>query len=150
MSSFDSRFERLIERLQAKYREITEYRSNLNWRFFQGTAPDAYRAGFDDSAWKSIDLPLLIDARGGESWLRCTVTIPDEVASIEVSGSTAKLSSSIMLGSSEMYVNSQRVMTAEYWTELRGPRIQLNEKVKPGEEYVVAFHILPYHEPINV
>ena len=150
MNSFDSRFKSLIEKLQTKQNEIAEYQSRLEWHFFQGNAADAYTADFDDFSWKNIDLPLLIDARKGDSWLRCTLTVPREIAGIEVLGSTAKLFSSVMLGGSEIYVNSKRVMTAEYWTELRGPKIVLNESVKPGEKYVVAVHILPYHEPINV
>jgi len=55
-----------------------------------------------------------------------------------------------MLGSSEIYVNSKRAMTAEYWTELRGPKTVLKENVRPDEKCVVALHIFPYHEPINV
>jgi len=150
LKSHEDRFETLVGKLQAKENEIAEYRRKLKWRFFQGNAQDAFKKGFDDSSWKSIHLPLLIDAREGDSWLRCTLTVPKEVAGIEVSPSTAKLSSSVMPGCSEIYVNSERMMKAEYWTELRGSKIVLNESVKPGEKYVVAVHILPYHEPINV
>jgi len=150
VNGFDNALKALFEKLQGKQDEITGYRSELEWRFSQGKALDAHQADFEDSSWKSIDLPLLIDARKGHGWLRCTLTVPNEIAGIEISGSIAKLSSSVMLGSSEIYVNSKRVMTAEYWTELRGPKIVLNESVKPGEKYVVAVHILPYHEPINV
>ena len=40
-------------------------------------------------------------------------------------------------------------MSAEYWADLR-LGIRLNESVKPGEKYTIAFHLLPYHEPISV
>lgn len=130
----------------------------MKWRFLQGSAPHVHQADFDDSSWKSVDLPLQVDARRGESWFRCTITVPEEVAEVGVSDSTAQLSPSvwrhigggIMKGSSEMYVNSRRVMSAEYWTELRSRMILLNESVKPGEKYTVAFHVLPYQEPISV
>jgi len=150
VNSFDTKFRSLVEKLQTKQNEISKCRSNLKWRFFQGRAPDAHQAGSDDSSWKDIDLPLLVDAREGHSWLRCTLTVPKQVTGIDVSDSTVKLSSSVMLGGSEIYVNSERMMRAEYWTELRGSKIVLNEKAKPGEKYAIALHILPYHEPINV
>lgn len=161
MSSFDTKFESLLQRLQAKHDDIVKYRGELKWRFLQASAPGAHRADFDDSSWKSVSLPLPIDARRGESWFRCTVTVPKEIAQVGVSGSTAQLVATyrvlmegfgkkpIMFGSSEMYVNSRRVMSAEYWTDLR-IGILLNESVKSGEKYKVAFHILPYHEPIVV
>ncbi|MFB0503569.1 MAG: hypothetical protein ACETWE_07020, partial [Candidatus Bathyarchaeia archaeon] len=150
MNSFDAKSESLIRKLQVKQNQIVEYRSMLKWRFFQGNAPDAYQADFDDSSWENTSLPLIIDARNGDSWLRCTLTVPEKIAGIVVSDAKAKLSSSVMLGGSEIYVNSKRVMEAEYWTELRGPKIVLNESVRPGEKYVVALHILPYHEPVSV
>jgi len=150
LNSFDAKFESLIGKLQVKQNQIVKYRSMLKWRFFQGNAPDACQADFDDSSWENTSLPLIIDARNGDSWLRYTLTVPEKIAGITVSDAKAKLSSSVMLGGSEIYVNSKRVMEAEYWTELRGPRIVLNESVRPGEKYVVALHILPYHEPVSV
>jgi len=165
VSSFDTKFESLLQRLQAKHDDIVKYRGELKWRFLQASAPGAHQADFDDSSWKSGNFPLQIDARRGESWFRCTVTIPEEVAQVGVSGSTAQLSAGIkgtylpyildthlfwptVKGSSEIYVNSRRVMSADYWTELR-LGIPLNESVKPGEKYTVAFHFLPYHESIS-
>jgi len=148
--NLDVKFDSLLEKLQAKSQEIRNYRDKLKWKFFQGTAADAYRRDFDDSSWKEASLPLLIDARKGESWIRCEVVVPSEIVGIEVSGSVAKLSSSIILGGSEVFVDSGKVLRAEYWTELRGPRIVLKEKVNPRERFVVAVHILPYHEPVRV
>ena len=148
--NFDVEFESLLEKLQAKSQEIKNYRDKLKWKFFQGSATDAYETDFDDSSWKEAVLPLLVDARKGESWLRCEVIIPSDIAGIEVSGSVAKLSSSIILGGSEIFVNSRRVLRADYWTELRGPKIVLKEGVKSQERYLVAVHILPYHEPVHI
>jgi len=149
MTDFDARLRELIEKLQVRHREITNYRSMLEWRFYQGSASDAYKADFDDSSWTQVVIPFPIDARMGESWLRCVLTVPEEVAGIGVSGSTAKLSSSVLLGGAEIYVNSVKVMRADYWTELRGPKVVLNERVKPGETYVIAFHVFPYYEPVT-
>ena len=166
MSSFDTKFESFLQRLQAKHGDIVKYRGELKWRFLQASAPDAHQADYDDSSWKVANLPLQIDARRGESWFRCTVTVPEEVAQVRVSGSTAQLSAGIkgtplpyrldtrtfwpiVIGSSEVYVNSRRVMSTECWTDLR-LGIQLSESVKPGEKYTVAFHLLAHHEPISV
>ena len=160
MRRFDPKFGSLLQRLQAKHDDIVKYRGELKWCFLQASAPGAHQADFDDSSWKSVNLPLQVDGQS-ESWFRYTVTVPKEIAQIGVSDSTAQLVATyqvlmegfgkrpIMLGSSEMYVNSRRVMNAEYWTDLR-VGILLNESVKPGEKYTVAFHILPYHEPIIV
>jgi len=140
----------ILEKLQVKSRETKNYRGKLKWKFFQGSAADAYKTDFDDSSWKEVGLPLLVDARKGESWLRCEVIVPSDIAGIEVSGSVAKLSSSIILAGSEIFVNSRKVLRADYWTELRGPKIVLKEGVKPQEKYLVAIHILPYYEPVHV
>jgi alpha-mannosidase len=140
----------LLEKLQAKSQKIKKYRGKLKWKFFQGIAADAYKTAFDDSSWKEVGLPLLVDARKGESWLRCEVIVPSHIAGIEVSISVAKLSSSIILAGSEIFVNSRKVLRADYWTELRGPKIVLKEGVKPQERYLIAIHILPYYEPVHV
>ncbi|MFB0522671.1 MAG: hypothetical protein ACETV1_02795, partial [Candidatus Bathyarchaeia archaeon] len=116
-----SKLEGLLEKLQAKHRKIVSYRNELKWKFFQGSATGAYRADFDDSSWKEVGLPLVVDARKGQSWLRCEVIVPSDIARIEVSGSVAKLSSSIIVAGSEIFVNSNKVLRADYWTELRGP-----------------------------
>jgi len=147
---YDAKLENLLEKLQARSQEIKNYRDKLKWKFFQGSATGAYKLDFDDSLWKEIGLPLLIDARKGESWLRCEVIVPSSIAGIEVLGSVAKLSSSIILGGSEIFANSRRVLRAEYWTELRGLKIVLKDGVKPQERFLVAVHILPHHEPIRI
>jgi len=148
--SFDIMFESLLVKLQAKSQEIRNYREKLTWRFFQGSALEAYKTDFDDSSWREVSLPTLVDARKGDSWLRCEVIVPTDIAEIEVSGSVAKFSSFIILSGSEIFVNSKRVLRADYWTELRGPKIVLKEGVTPRERYVVAVHILSYHEPVHI
>lgn len=99
----------LTGKLQEKHEELTKYRENLSWRFFQGEAPDAYKSDFDDSSWKTVTLPTNIDVRKGEAWLRTIITVPQKIAGIDVSGSIVKFFSSIILGKTEVYVNSEKV-----------------------------------------
>ena len=60
---------------------------NAGWRYADGAQPGAERAGFDDSAWASIELPHTWNARDafdkrtpyrrGEGWYRRTLDVPD-------------------------------------------------------------------------
>jgi alpha-mannosidase len=140
----------LVERLQQKKKELSRYRTELKWKFYQGRATKAYRAEFNDSRWKSVTLPILIDARKGDAWLRCKIIVPDKIGGIEVSGSSAKVSSTIILAGSKMFVNSKCILENDYWTELRRPKVLLSKSVRPRDEYVIAIRILPYHEPVQV
>ncbi|MEM3745078.1 MAG: hypothetical protein QW323_01105, partial [Candidatus Bathyarchaeia archaeon] len=142
-------FEEVIKSLKERHESLIKYRSQLSWKFYQGEAPEAYDPNFDDSQWQQINLPTIFDARRGGGWFRCKVSVPKEVEGIEVSGSTVKLYSSAILNKSELFINGERVLSADYWLELR-PRIILDEKVEPGRTYVIAVHVFPKHEPVEV
>jgi len=150
MHSFDFGSSPLLQKLEDKYAELTGYRDSLCWRFFQGQAPGASEQGFDDSGWEQVKLPLTVDARKGEAWLRTRIVVPEEIMGISVSGSAVKLPSGIIMNKVEVFSNSTKVLSADYWTELRGPRIVLDEKTDPNREYVVAIHIFPRFEPVSI
>ena len=61
-----------------------------------------------------------------------------------------KLSSFIIIDKSEIFVDGRKVLSADYWTELRGPKIILDECVKPRKEHVIAIHLFPKYEPVDV
>lgn len=140
----------IIDALKETCRRLTDYRSQIPWKFFQGEVSGAYKPDFDDSTWKSVKLPLSFDARKGGAWLRCKIVIPSEIGGIEVSGSTVKLSSSVIVDKSEVFVDGRRVLSADYWMELRGPKIILDERAEPGREHVIAIHLFPKYEPVNI
>jgi len=140
----------IINGLQEKYRKLTDYRSQILWRFFQGEAPEAYRPSFDDSSWQVIKLPLVFDARKGGAWIRCKIVVPEEIEGIKISGSTMKLYSSAILNKSELFIDGRMILKADYWMELRGPKIVLGENVSPGQTFNVAVHIFPKHEAVEV
>ncbi len=140
----------LIEKLQRKLHELKEYRRRFVWRFLQDGSSRAYEANFDDSSWEEVNLPVTFDARKGDGWFRCKVTVPQEINGIDVSGSTVKMFSSPILSKAEIFVNSRKVLSADYWTELRGPRIILSRNAQPMDEYVIAVHIFQKYEPVTV
>ncbi len=146
--SFDS--SPLLQKIEKKYAELTGYRESLSWRFFQGQTLGASESGFDDSGWEQVKLPMTVDARKGEAWLRTRIVVPKEIEGIGVSGSTVKLPSGIIMNKVEIFTNSVKALSAEYWTELRGPRIVLDEKTEPNREYVVAVHVFPRFEPVAI
>jgi len=140
----------LINNLQRKLQELTKYRRRFVWRFLQAESPQAYEASFDDSSWEEVDLPMAFDARKGDGWFRCRITVPQKIEGIDVSGSVVKLFSSPILSKAEIFVNSKRVLSADYWTELRGPRIIISRSAQPLDEYVVAVHVFQKYEPVTV
>jgi len=146
----EKKFSLLIQKLQEKHKELTRYREEISWRFFQGEAPDAFKSDFDDSSWETVDLPMTVDARKGEAWLRSRIVVPQQIGGIDTTGSVVKLASSIILDKTEIFVNSEKVLSAGYWTELRGPKIVLDEKAEPQKSYVVAIHLYSKYEPVGV
>lgn len=142
--------ENLLKMLNNKYEEISKYRTELQWKFFQGRAVGAYDRDYDDSSWVNVRLPMTVDLRKGEAWLRCRITVPKDISGISVEGSKAKLFSFVITTGTEIYVDSKLVLSADYWTELRGPMIVLSENVKPGETHVIAVRLYPSIEPVGV
>ncbi|MGC9203026.1 MAG: alpha-mannosidase [Thermoproteota archaeon] len=141
----------LIEMLQEKYTELAKYREEFSWKFFQGNVSEVYEMNFDDSSWNSVKLPVAVDLRKGEAWFRCAFSVPEKINGIDVSGSTIKIFSySPILAKTDFFVDSKKVLTADYWAELRGPRIIVNQKAKPKENHVVAIHLFPKYEPVGI
>ena len=140
----------LIKELQRKLEELKEYRRRFTWRFSQGELPQAYEAGFDDSFWKEVDLPMIFDAREGDGWLRCKIKVPHVINGIDVSGSAIKMLSSPIVSKTEVFVDSRKVLSADYWLELRGPRMIISRDAQPGDEHVVAIHISQKYESVAI
>jgi len=149
-SNYSDAYSLLIEKLKKRLQELKEYRKEFVWRFFQGRSPQAYKADFDDSSWEEADLPMTFDARKGDGWFRCKVTVPQQINGIDVSGSIVKMFSSPILSKTEIFVNSSKVLSADYWAELRGPRIILSRNAQPMDEYVIAVHVFQKYEPVAV
>ncbi|MEM2050420.1 MAG: glycoside hydrolase family 38 C-terminal domain-containing protein [Thermoproteota archaeon] len=127
-------------KLEDTYRRLTDYRSKLYWKSFQGDVKEAYKTDFDDSSWDTVSLPFEWDASKGDVWLRCKIRIPDEIEGVKVSGSKVEIYSSAMINGGEVYVDSKLVLKEDYWTDFRGPRITIVEKARPGDVHVVVIH----------
>jgi len=140
---------RVLEALREKLSKIIKYRSEIFWKFLQGEALGAQEPDFDDSNWQSVKLPMVFDARRGEGWLRCKITVPDNIEGIKVLGSVVKLNSSVIVDKSEVFVDGRLVLSADYWLELR-PRIILDERAEAGKTYTVAVHLFPKYEPVSI
>ncbi|MEM2144618.1 MAG: glycoside hydrolase family 38 C-terminal domain-containing protein [Candidatus Jordarchaeaceae archaeon] len=140
----------LTEKVVKKLEELTNYRRNISWKFFQGSATGASKFDFDDSSWEQIKIPTRIDVSKGEVWLRTKIVVPEYISDIETTGSDLTIQSSVITHKTEIYVNSEKIMYSEYWTELRSPRILLDKKTEPGKEYVIVIHIFPKYEPVDV
>lgn len=140
----------LVSKLQEKHKELIRYRQDIPWKFIQGEAPEAYKQNFDDSSWETVSLPKTIDARKGDAWLRSRIVIPKEIAKIDVSDSVAKMFSTVILDKIEIYMDSEKVFSADYWADLRDHKVLLDEKASSGKSHVVAIHFHPKYEPIGV
>jgi len=136
----DEKLKGLVENLEKKYQTFTRYRTSLSWKFFQGKIEGAHRSDYDDSSWKTTSLPIAWDPAKGDVWLRCVVSVPEQIEGIAISGTKAEMYSFIMTNGAEIFVDSKLVLMEGYWTDLRGPRILIAEKVKAGEKHVVAIH----------
>jgi len=128
----------LLQKLRNKHAELTAYRSQVSWRFFQGHAERSHEEEFDDSSWVTASLPMSWDPTQGDAWFRCRFTVPDLIAGINTEGSKIELVSSALICGAEVYVDSKLVLKEDYWTDFRGPRIIIAEDAKPRETHVVA------------
>ena len=140
----------LVSKLQEKHKELTEYRQNIVWKFIQREIHEAYKQNLDNSSWETVSLPKTVDVRIGGAWLRTRITIPKQIAGIEVSGSVAKMFSSVILDKIEVYLDSEKVFSADYWADLKEYKILLDEKAVPGKSHVIAIHFHPKYEPVSV
>ena len=135
-----------MEALRIAHSDFTAYRSELVWRFHQGSSDTAHQKEFDDSAWEVRTLPTSWDPTLGDGWFRCKLVIPEEVSGVNVRGSKVELVSSIITCGAEVFVDGKLVLKEGYWTDFRGPRITLAEKGEPGDSHAVAirtFNLIP-------
>ena len=147
---FNDGYVLLVSKLEEKHNELTGYRQDICWKFVQGEALKASGQNFDDSAWETVNLPKIIDARNGDAWLRTRITIPKQIAGIRVSGSVAKMFSSVILDKIEIYLDSAKIFSADYWADLKEYKTLLDEKATSGKSHVVAVHLHPKYEPVAV
>jgi hypothetical protein len=68
------------------------------------------------------------------------VSVPEQIEGIAISGTKAEMYSFIMTNGAEIFVDAKLALMEGYWTDLRGPRILIAEKVKAGEKHVIAIH----------
>ncbi|MBO3802386.1 MAG: alpha-mannosidase [Candidatus Brockarchaeota archaeon] len=135
--------EELKSKLEEKLKELTRYRGEMSWRFFQGYVRDAHLADFDDSSWEPARLPMAFDGRKGVVWLRCAIEVPESVAGVDVAGSKIELfSPSVMTVGTEVFVDSKLAAREKYWQDFR-IAIPVSVKAVPGERHVVAIRTFP-------
>jgi alpha-mannosidase len=140
----------LVSKLQEKHDELTRYRQDVCWKFIQGEAIKNDEQNFDDSSWETVSLPKTVDARKGDAWLRTRITVPKQIAGVDVSGSIVKIFSSVILDKTEIYLDSEKVFSADYWADLGEYKILLDEKATPGKSHVVVVHLHPKYEPVAI
>ena len=90
------------------------YSMNPAWRFYKGSAPEAYRVDFDDDNWAVVSLPdgieyLPTEASGcinyqGEVWYRKHFT-PDN----SLKGKKLFLHFEAIMGKSKVWINGQLI-----------------------------------------
>jgi beta-galactosidase len=121
---------------------------NGGWRFHLGDAPDASRTDFDDSGWKSVQLPhtpriaaLVIGADGPESeqwqgicWYRKTFR-PDE--SVAVKRLILELGAAMRVAA--VWVNGKSL--GRYVGDYLPVVLDVTDEIRPGEPNVVAVRL---------
>lgn len=90
------------------------YSMNPAWRFFKGSAPEAYRSDFDDSSWNVVSLPngieyLPLEASGctnyqGEAWYRKHFTPDNQLKNKELF-----LHFEAIMGKSKVWINGKLI-----------------------------------------
>jgi gluconolactonase len=118
--------------------------------------PHAGAAGFDDSRWPVID-PTTLDARRGNgkvsfNWYRISVTLPEEVASLPVAGSS--VSFEIVIDDyAEIWVNGSlsTVLGQSGGAVVKGwnapNKVILTHKAEPGQKFQIA--VFGFNGPIS-
>ena len=123
---------------------------NFGWRFSKGELPEAAQPGFDDSAWRQLDLPHdwaiegpfdpLLPADTGKlpwkdvAWYRKTLDLPAAAA-----GRSVFLDFDGVMASSTVYVNGQK---AGGWDNgYNSFRVDLTRFVKFGAANSIAVQV---------
>jgi gluconolactonase len=118
--------------------------------------PHAGVASFDDSKWEAI-APTTLDARraGGKvcfNWYRINITIPEKVAAISTSGTTAVFEI-VIDDYAEIWVNGElpAVLGQSGGSVVKGfnapNRVILTRNAKPGERFEIA--VFGFNGPIS-
>lgn len=117
------------------------YSMNPAWRFYKGSAPESYKADFDDSAWEVVSLPngieyLPLEASGcvnyqGEVWYRKRFT-PEE----KLKGKELFLHFEGIMGKSKVWVNGQLV--TEHFGGFLPVIANITSNLKWGKENVIT------------
>jgi gluconolactonase len=118
--------------------------------------PHASAAGFDDSKWESIAATTLEARRSGGkvcfSWYRINITIPEKVAAISTSGTTAVFEI-VIDDYAEVWVNGKlpAVLGQSGGSVVKGfnapNRVILARNVQPGEKFELA--VFGFNGPIS-
>jgi len=118
--------------------------------------PHAGDAGFDDSKWEVLD-PTKLDARraGGKvcfNWYRITVTVPEEIVDLSVTGST--VSFEIVIDDyAEIWMNGKlpTVLGQSGGPVVKGwnapNKVILTHNAQPGQKFQIA--VFGFNGPIS-
>src|SRR5690242_9701980 len=118
--------------------------------------PHAGSANFDDSRWQVLD-PSTLDARraGGKvcfSWYRIHITLPDKVAGLAVSGSTAAFEI-VIDDYAEIWVNGElpTVLGQSGGQVVKGwnapNKVILTRNAQPGQKFEIA--VFGFNGPVS-
>jgi beta-galactosidase len=129
-----------------------QIRFTQGWRFFKGDAPGAEQAAFEDSSWRSLDLPHDWAIEGpfdqkygphqgglpfyGTGWYRKHFIVPASAR-----GREFKIQIDGAMSNSTVWLNGQRVGGRPYGYESFA--LDLTPQIKFGEENVLAVRLTP-------
>jgi hypothetical protein len=127
------------------------------WKSAYDLTPKAGEAGFDDSAWPTIEPKGLLERRGGGhlfmTWFRSNLTVPARIGDFDTTGARMVISFTID-DYAEAWVNGQmpRAAGRPSPATIQGfnmpNRVMLSESVKPGDHFQIA--ILGINGPISL
>ena len=119
-------------------------------------APHAGAADFDDSKWSSIDPTTLVARRAGGkvcfNWYRINITIPEKVAAMQTTGTTAVFEI-VIDDYAEVWVNGKlpAVLGQSGGSVVKGfnapNRVILTRDAHPGEKFQIA--VFGFNGPIS-
>jgi hypothetical protein len=127
------------------------------WKTAYDLTPKAGEAGFNDSAWPTIEPKGLLERRGGGhlfmTWFRSNLTVPAKIGDFDTTGARMVISFTID-DYAEAWVNGQmpRAAGRPSPATIQGfnmpNRVMLSESVKPGDKFQIA--ILGINGPISL
>ena len=127
------------------------------WKTAYDLTPKAGEAGFNDSAWPTIEPKGLLERRGGGhlfmTWFRSNLTVPAKIGDFDTTGARMVIAFTID-DYAEAFVNGQmpRAAGRPSPATIQGfnmpNRVMLSESVKPGDKFQIA--ILGINGPISL